>query len=73
MKKNESNSPTKFVFWLVAEEIPKLRGISPYGHHEGDFESQEGVKNLQKPQKTTKKVKKSKKHVRIINQGPFFG
>ncbi len=46
----------KFVFWLVAEEIPKLRGISPYGHHEGDFESQEGVKNLQKPQKTTKEV-----------------
>ena len=30
-------------------------------------------KMAKKPQKTTKKVKKSKKHVRINNQGPFFG
>ena len=30
-------------------------------------------KIAKKPQKTTKKVKKSKKHVRINNQGPFFG
>ena len=30
-------------------------------------------KMAKKPQKTTKKVKKSKKHVKINNQGPFFG
>ena len=61
MKKNEPNSPTKFVFWLVAEEIPKLRGISPYGDHEGDFESQEGSKtskNLKNNQKS-KEIEKN--------------
>ena len=30
-------------------------------------------KMAKKPQKTTKTVKKSKKHVRINKQGPFFG
>ena len=35
MKKNEPYSQKKSVFWLVAKEILKLRGIGPYGDHGG--------------------------------------
>ena len=31
MKKNEPNSQTKSVLWLVSEGMHELRGISPYG------------------------------------------
>ena len=61
------------VFWLVAVGIHNLRGICPYGEHGGTLSLRRGSKTSKKPQKTTKKVKKSKKHVRINNQGPFFG
>ena len=72
-EKNEPNSQTKSVFWLVAVGIHETMGISPYGDHGGTLRLRKGSKNLKKPQKTTKKVKKLKKHVRINNQGPFFG
>ena len=73
MKKNETNSKTKSVFWLVAMGIHKLRGISPYGDHGGTLGLTKGVENLKKTAKNDQKVKKSNKHVRINNQGPFFG
>ena len=41
MNRNEHNSQTKFVFWLVAEKIHKLGGISP-GVLWGYFRPQEG-------------------------------
>ena len=41
MNRNEQNSQTKSVFWLVAEKIHKLRGISP-GVPWGYFRPQEG-------------------------------
>ena len=43
MNRNEQNSQTKSVFWLVAEKIHKLRGISP-GVPWGYFRPQEGSK-----------------------------
>ena len=52
MNRNEQNSQTKSVFWLVAEKIHKLRGISP-GVPWGYFRSQEGVKTPKQTQKTT--------------------
>ena len=73
INKNEPNSQTNSVFWLVAVGIHNLRGYQSIWGPWGYFGLQEGVKNLKKPQKTTKKVKKLKKHVRINNQGPFFG
>ena len=57
MKKNEPNSQTKSVFWLVAEEIDKHRGMSPYGDLGGSL----GLSRGQKPQKTSKNDLKSKK------------
>ena len=45
MNRNEQNSQTKSVFWLVAEKIHKLRGISP-GVPWGYFRPQEGGQNL---------------------------
>ncbi len=41
MNRNERNSQTKSVFWLVAEKIHKLWGISP-GVPWGYFRPQKG-------------------------------
>ena len=44
MNRNEQNSQTKSVFWLVAEKIHKLRGISP-----GDLGGTLGLRRGQNP------------------------
>ena len=51
MKKNEPNSQTNSVFWLVAVGIHNLRGISPYGDHGGTLGFRRGSK-------TSKNLKK---------------
>ena len=48
MNRNERNSQTKSVFWLVAEKIHKLRGISP-GVPWGYFRPQEAVSAMGYP------------------------
>jgi hypothetical protein len=44
MKKNEPNSQTISVFWLVAEVIHELRGISPFGDLGGTLGLRRGLK-----------------------------
>ena len=44
MNRNERNSQTNSVFWLVAEKIHKLRGISP-----GDLGGTLGLRRGQNP------------------------
>ena len=55
INKNEPNSQTNSVFWLVAVGIHNPRGISPYGDLGGTLGLRRGC---QKPQKTTFQGKK---------------
>ena len=55
MKKNEPNSQTNSVFWLVAVGIHNLRGISPYGDHGGTL----GLRRGSKTSITSKNLKKN--------------
>ena len=67
MKKNEPNSQTNSVFWLVAVGIHNLRGISPYGDHGGTLGLRRGSKtskNLKKqPFKANAKLRYSKWYI----------
>ena len=48
INKNEPNSQTNSVFWLVAVGIHNPRGISPYGDLGGYFGPQDGVSKTSK-------------------------
>ena len=51
INKNEPNSQTNSVFWLVAVGIHNLRGICPYGEHGGTLSLRRGSKTSKKTSK----------------------
>ena len=69
INKNEPNSQTNSVFWLVAVGIHNPRGISPYGDLGVLWASGGGVKNLKK---RLFKAKNAIHRTIIINEHFFF-
>ena len=71
LKKNEPNSQTISLFWLVAEAIHELRGISPYGDLGGTLGLRRGLKPHSILKKRLFKAQNAKKRTIIINDHFF--